>query len=193
MLQAKQTLRARKPQQLDMLPKSQNAYGGTLRSSRKGRGARAISTKHSMHTVLRSSLAIKDWSFRRHDKAIKEILTKFASKYGVRIISVANAGNHLHMQLQFAVRSTYKAFMRAITGAIAMAVTGASRWRPLKKHFWDYRPFTRIVIGFKAFLSLKDYIQINKLEGYGYDRSQARFLIEWKRHGHTAPPKVMTT
>jgi hypothetical protein len=51
--------------------------------------------------------------------------------------------------------------------------------------FWDYRPFSRIAFGFKAFLTLKDYLEINRLEGHGYERGQARFLIEWARY---APP-----
>lgn len=187
--------------QLDMLPKSQNAYGGDLRKKAKNRGARAISTRHTMHMVLRSTLARGAWSFKKHDHKIRGIVQKFARKYGVRIISLANAGNHLHMQLQLTNRQTYRAFVRAITGAISMAVTGASRWSRLLQRmkesgvklekavaaqkksiqFWDYRPFTRIIHGFKAFLTLKDYIHINRLEGWGYTRDQARFLIEWDR------------
>jgi putative transposase len=189
-----------KPKQLDMLPKNQHAYGGSLRSTRKGRtGPRAISTKYSMHLVLRSTRAVGAWSFRKHDLKIKAITQKFSVKYGVKILSLANAGNHLHMQIQLTTRHTYKAFIRALTGAIAMAVTGASRWQPLKTliasnvkintstaGFWDYRPFSRIVIGFKALLTLKDYIQINRLEGHGYDRNQARLLIAWSKD----PPKI---
>lgn len=185
----------RRQTQLDMLPKNQNAYGGDLRKKAKNRGARAISTRHSMHMVLRSTLAQGAWSFRKHDHKIKSIANRFAQKYGVRLISLANAGNHLHMQIQITNRHTYRAFVRALTGAIAMAVTGASRWATLSqrlkevgakagsKSFWDYRPFTRIIQGFKAFLTLRDYIHINRLEGWGYTRDQARFLIEWDRYG----------
>ena len=64
-----------------------------------------------------------------------------------------------------------------------MAVSGASRWnkKALKdKKFWDYRPFTRVVRGLKAILTLKDYIHVNELEGYGYRREQARFIIGWR-------------
>ena len=65
-----------------------------------------------------------------------------------------------------------------------MAVTGCNRWTKKgvgKLKFWDYRPFTRVVKGYRALLTLKDYLQINRLEGFGYNRSQARFLIEWNR------------
>lgn len=66
-----------------------------------------------------------------------------------------------------------------------MAVTGASRWKKssVKTKFWDYRPFTRVVRGFKAFLTLRDYIEINRYEGFGVDRDDAR---EYVRRGEWA-------
>ena len=104
----------------------------------------------------------------------------------MKILSLANVGNHLHLHLKLSHRATYAPFIRAVTGAIAIAVSGRSRWRAVvtagkavkrKLHFWDYRPFTRVVVGFRAFLSLKDYILINQLEGQGYFRHEARMLI----------------
>lgn len=138
-----------------------------------------------MHLVLRSSKAKGDWSFKRpqHSTKIRQITDKFAIRYGVRVLSLANAGNHLHFHIKLTNRFTYRPFIRALTAAIAMAVTGASRWNPLKKtakdRFWDYRPFTRVVQSFRALLNLRDYIQINKLEGYGYRRDEARFILSW--------------
>jgi REP element-mobilizing transposase RayT len=212
--------------QIDMFKKGANAYGGELRNRRKGRGQRAISTKHSMHLVLRSSLAKGVWNLRRHDNKIKNTTKKYTDKYGVRLISLANVGNHLHMQIQLTNRHTYAPFIKALTSALAVAVTGANykssirsranklgivdtrrfRRRPesTTKHkkettlgrkteaetnvsketplrFWDYRPFTRIVHGRQAFLTLRDYIQINRFEGHGYDRGEARFLIFVKK------------
>ncbi|MEW6056181.1 MAG: hypothetical protein AB1540_06175 [Bdellovibrionota bacterium] len=203
-----------------------------------------------MHLVLRSSKATKEWSFTRpkHAAKIKHLTSKFAAKYGVKVYSVANVGNHLHFHLKLSNRFTYKPFIRALTSAIAMAVTGTSRWkRPVKAaraaagangtaeqpkaaaavakahqasspvvflkaaaklelgaalssrpatdadptaqdspqkqklKFWDYRPYTRIVQSFQALLNLKDYIRINTLEGYGYKRDQARFILAWNR------------
>ncbi len=76
-----------------------------------------------------------------------------------------------------------------------MAITGASRWSPLKKkpgdRFWDYRPFTRVVIGFKAFLTLQNYIEINQLEGFGHDRLEAKWIIAEAKENpekHSADP-----
>src|SRR4051812_1508681 len=101
-----------------------------------------------MHLVLRSTKAKGEWSFKRaaNEKKIQAILQRFSARYGVRVLSLANVGNHLHFQIRLTNRHTYRPFIRAITSAIAMAVTGASRWKPLKKEpkdrFWDYRPFT---------------------------------------------------
>ncbi len=161
--------------------------------TRKGReGHRPLATKTSMHLVLRSTRAVGDWSFRKpkHAAKITEITNRFATKYGVKILSLANVGNHLHFHLKFSKRQTYKAFIRAVTAAIAMAVTGTSRWKKLKQsakdRFWDYRPYTRIVEGLKAFLRLRDYVEINQWEGQGYSRERARLFIiekEFMRRG----------
>ena len=136
-----------------------------------------------MHLVLRSSQATKEWSFKKkgNERKIEEILKRFSHKYGVRVLSLANVGNHLHLQIKLSNRFTYKAFIRAITGAIAMAITGRSRWsenKEKKLKFWDYRPFTRVVQGYRALLTLRDYIEINKIEGYGHKKGEARFIFE---------------
>ncbi len=153
----------------------------TKRASRLGN--RPLTTKTTMHLVLRSTKATKDWSFKKpaNELRVNNILKKFSDKYGIKLISIGNAGNHLHIHLKLSNRYTYKAFIRAVTAAIAMAVTGASRWNKLKysakDRFWDYRPFTRIVESFKAFLGLNDYIEINNYEGQGYSRKRARLFV----------------
>jgi REP element-mobilizing transposase RayT len=173
----------RNPQQ-NLFKGNAKQYGGSLLKTRKGRlHGRPISTQYSMHFVLRSSQAKGPWSLGRHREKIKSILEKFAAKNGVILKSSANVGNHLHIHLQLTSRHAYRAFIRAVTSAIMMAVTGVSRWSrtKLERKFWDLRPFSRIVIGFRATLALKDYIAINQLEGYGVHRANARFIIEWDR------------
>lgn len=145
-----------------------------------------------MHLVLRSSKAIEEKSFKspKNKKLIQEILVKFSVKYGVQIISLANVGTHLHLHFKIAKRTGYLRFIRAVTAAIAMGVSGRNRWTLGKRDaedakpgtvkrekFWDYRPFTRIIEGFKALLNMRDYIQINQLEGLGVPRLQARIML----------------
>jgi hypothetical protein len=158
-------------------------YGGSLMTKRKGRSyGRPISTKHTMHLVLRSSKASGPWSFRKsqNEKMIYQLAQKFGQRFAVRIVSLANVGNHLHFQLQVTKRHLYKPFIRALTAAIAIRITGVSRWTNAgapRLKFWDYRPYTRIVNSFKYFLNLKDYLQINQWEGLGTHRQMARVLI----------------
>ncbi len=115
-----------------MLRRLPNDYGGSLRNKRKGRvGARPLSTKHTMHLVLKSTKAKGEWNFLRpaHNKNIRRIIDKFAFVYGVKLVSFANASNHLHMQIRLSNRFAYDPFIRAITGAIALSVTGRTRWK----------------------------------------------------------------
>lgn len=166
------------------------SYGGELLKKRKGRQVgRPLSTRNTIHLVLRSSLATGSWSFKRpsHEADIRHIIQKFARMHFVQILSLANVGNHLHLQIKLDKMHTYKKFIRAITSAIAMKITGLSRWQTKRqiglKKFWDYRPFTRIVQSFAARLTLQDYIAINQLEGLGYKRDEARFLIQYVHSG----------
>jgi hypothetical protein len=189
--------------QLKLLKNQKSSYGGELFRTRRGRSTpRPLDTRNTMHLVLRSSKAVGEWSFKRpkNERRIQEITDRFSEKYGVRIMSIGNVGNHLHFQIKLGSRFTYRPFIRAITAAIAMAVTGASRWNRLESilthkadlstarsesgekalqtnRFWDYRPFTRVIQSYRALLNLKDYIEINQLEGFGVNRSTARFIV----------------
>ena len=170
--------------QFSLIKNSVKEYGGDLLKKRKGRlTGRPLDTKNTIHLVLRSTQAAGDWSFSKkvNQKKLTDILAKFSLKYAVKILSMANVGNHLHFQIKLATRYTYRKFIRAITGAIAMAVTRASRNNKLDKNFWDYRPFTRVVIGFKAMLTLRNYIEMNELEGLGCNRMEAFDILEAHR------------
>lgn len=165
--------------QLGLLKNRKSEYGGALLKTRKGRAhERPLDTRNSMHIVLRSSKAKGAWSFKKKSNAnkIQALLYKFAKRYAVKLHSDANVGNHIHLHLQLTRRLTYKPFIRALTGSIAMAVTGVSRWNPQREKlgFWDHRPWSRVVFGANAFKTLKAYIQINQLEGLGYPRDVAR-------------------
>lgn len=59
---------------------------------------------------------------------MKAIIDKFAFVYGVQILSLVNVGNHLHMHIRLGNRFGYAPFIRAISGAIVVAVCGHARW-----------------------------------------------------------------
>jgi REP element-mobilizing transposase RayT len=174
---------AKRNPQLSLLKKEPSSFGGELFKTRKGRARpRPLAVRDSMHLVLRSSKAKGEWSFRRPENTekIKARVDRFSKKYGVRILSLANVGNHLHFHLQLTNRHAYKPFIRALTSSIAMAISGLSRWRKKEKpsdRFWDYRPFSRVVQSWRGFLQMRDYIKLNQLEGLGVPRGEARFLV----------------
>ncbi len=193
----KTSVASRKARQLPLLKREKSDYGGSLRKTRKGRAhARPLTTKTTMHVVLHSTKAVGEFSFRqvKHDRNIRRILQKFAFIYGVKIVSFANAWNHLHLQIKLTNRFTYAPFIKAVTGAIAMSVSGRTRWtkaqdakRPanaggtrkmIEGKFWDHRPFTRIVQSVRAYFNLKDYVRMNEIESDGFRRKNARQMTQ---------------
>ena len=145
------------------------AFGGALLKKAKNRHARPLSTKLPIHLVLRSSQARGDWSFyrARNRKIINSGVSRLALKYGVRIEQFANAGNHLHLLLRVKNRFAFQSFLRALSGLIALQISGANKLKGLKKKFWDSRPFTRLVEGYRGYQIAKDYVLLNQLESWG--------------------------
>jgi hypothetical protein len=177
--------------QLTLLSRGASDYGGSLRTTRAARSrARPLSTRDSMHLVLRSTQARGAWSFLqpRNQGAIRALSEKFGARFGVKVLSIANVGNHLHLQIRITNRRLYAPFVRALTGAIALRVTGRDRWKsdardPLaeRRPFWDLRPFTRILEGRRSLLTLRDYFALNRREARGFDRVTARWILRQER------------
>jgi hypothetical protein len=129
---------------------------------------RPISIKKSSHLVMRSVLAKGPHSFLRFDKKVRAIVNKQASKFGVKVYSLANAGNHLHLIVLPRSRYAYNGFIRSTTGLIARLVLGAEKASPKNMQFWEKRPFTRIVEWGRDFKRVTDYLQQNTLEALGF-------------------------
>src|ERR1700733_1202708 len=126
----RKTKRLPKPKQLQLFPKTEQIYGGEYRKTRKGpRHGRPLSTTETMHLVLRSSRATGKWSFRHagNEGKLRSAVLRFATKNGVKVLSFANVGNHLHFQLRLGPRQLYRPFIRALTGVIAMKITGTGK------------------------------------------------------------------
>ncbi|MGE0762324.1 MAG: transposase [Bdellovibrionales bacterium] len=158
--------------------KKMRAFGGALLKKAKNRHARPLSTKEPLHLVLRSSRARGDWSFYkpRNRKIIQEGLSRLCRKYGVKVEQFANAGNHLHLLLRIKNRQTYFPFIRGLTGLIALQVTASTKLKQLCGRFWDARPFTRVVFGWRGYQIAKDYVLLNQLESWGVVPYQRRRL-----------------
>lgn len=156
--------------------KRRSTHGGALKSPQKYR--RPLALRGRNHFVLRSTKAKGSWSFRRHKFEIAEILKRFASKHLVGLVSYANVGNHLHLNLEIPDRKSYIRFIRAISSAIAALITGYSRWNkaPEGFQFWDARPFSRVLSSWKEARILDRYIVKNVWQALGAQPQEARDL-----------------
>lgn len=145
------------------------AFGGILMRRAAYRRARPLSTKQALHLVLRSSQARGSWSFltAKNRQIVDSVLTKFARKYGVKIYQRGVARDHIHLLVRTTNRFAYRAFIRALSGAIALKVSGANRFQGLRKRFWDYRPFSRVVEWGRGYSLARDYVLLNQLENMG--------------------------
>ncbi len=146
--------------------KAVSAFGGILFRKARYRTHRPLCTKRSIHLVLRSSQAIGTRSFQNSEnwKRIEKLCFEFAARHRVQIQHYANGGNHLHLVIKLKRKLAYSSFIRALTGAIALKITGANRNNPNKTRFWDFRPFTTLVERTKTYSIKKDYVTLNFLE-----------------------------
>lgn len=157
--------RGRKPQ------KPHDHFGGSYLKNYNPKSKRPIDTKKALHVVLRSSHATGDKSFKnkKYEARVWQIVSFHAQKTGIRVYEYANAGNHLHLLLRTKNRSDYNTFIRTITGLIARVVGKSERGVPLKKKFWDGRPFSRVVsFAKREFQTVKNYLLRNVLEAIGW-------------------------
>jgi REP element-mobilizing transposase RayT len=163
--------------QLQMIPKVKSNYGGDLLTKRKAREiGRPLSTRRSMHLVVKSSLATGAWAFNRNRKLVRSVTDRLSVRYGIKVLQLGIVSNHLHLHIKFGNREAFKAFIRVWTAALVMQITKVSRThRPeaLKaRSFWDRRPWTRIVGTFNELRTLMAYIARNALEGIGVNRQE---------------------
>ena len=161
------------------------AHGGFFQRTRWGRSRRRIvSPTQTMNLTLRSTQARGPWSFRlpKNRHAINQLTQKFAERFQVHVFRLSNVGNHLHFHALFPGKKAYVKFIRALTAAIAVAVTGCTRWtKALPKKFWDLRPFTRVIQTVKQFNAYDAYLDLNDLEGDGFPRQAARWLLRMRK------------
>lgn len=109
---------------------SKNFFGGALLEGRR-KHSRPLSSKNSLHFVLRSRWATGNDSFLvpRNRKVIDNIITHFAKKFGVKIYERALNSNHIHLLLRITNRPLYRAFIKAVSGKIASQVMGQQSFK----------------------------------------------------------------
>lgn len=143
-------------------------FGGAYLKNSHAKSRRPISTKRSLHLVLRSSMAKGPLSLLRRDSEIKKIINRQSQKHGVKVYRFANGGNHLHIIVLPNSRLAFNSFIRSISGLIARLVLNVERGRAKKLRLWDNRPYTRLIEWGREYKSVCAYLLQNTLEAMGF-------------------------
>ena len=171
----------RKQHSFHGFPKRERAFSPGRRTTRASRQYRPLVTKEAMHLVLRSDRARGPKSLLKYDSVVRAVIEKLASKHGVRIYRIVNAGNHLHITLKLSKQFLWHGFISGVTGGIARAIQ-RKRDPNSKQGFWSSRPFTRAIAWGRDYNIVKDYHTLNQLEADGVvpPRSQMLRPERWR-------------
>lgn len=142
--------------------KREDGFGGaTLKGNPKTN--RPLESKMPIHLTMRARKSVL--RLPKTFEVVNRTVYAVARKHGVKIYKFANVGNHLHMAIKIPHVRRWAAFIRELTGRLALV---CRHFRDYKS-FWLYRPHTRIVRGWKkAFRIVKDYIDLNIWEAEGF-------------------------
>ncbi len=190
-------------------------HGGVLRQKRLGRGRRTLFCKDSLHVVFKiNKIVLRTRSLRTHQnfKLTREIIQKYADRFFVKIEQISVQGDHIHCLVRTNRRSFFHHFFRVVAGQIAQQFEKTDKLREVinvrgcgfksvtdtqknkkddeaktkrKLSLWKYRPFSRVVRGYKAYKIVRNYIQLNEKEALGeisYKKDRLRGLsaAEWE-------------
>ena len=180
-----------KHQQLSLFKKDLRFFGGkTLHGKRKK--ARILSTKESIHIVLRSSWASGNHSFLllKNKKEIERLIEHTARKYFIKVYRKAIVSNHFHLIIKISSRGNYRTFIRVLSSQIASHMMNLQSFKNFQKllvkenpgdppsgstepqgkgqAFWQFRPFTRLLYWGRDFRGCCGYLLKNHLEALGF-------------------------
>ena len=159
-------------------PKNSNSHGGAC-AKKRAKARRPLDSRKPIHVILRSInargvLSLK--ATREREARIASIMRR-ADKQGVRILSLANVGNHLHAIVRFSSRVQFANWLRVAAGLIARLVTGACRGKPFGK-FWDDLTFTRVIHPGRDLEAMISYLKANRIEAWFGKVARELFLAE---------------
>ncbi|WP_413586337.1 transposase [Bdellovibrio sp. HCB274] len=164
--------------------KHRYCYGGSLRNSAKGRAARPLSTKDPIHLVLKINKTTVKGGLRNPYafRLMNIVLKRYALKFFVKVEQFSIQNDHVHLLIRGTRRSKLQSFFRVVPGQFAQNLTDTLKTKG-KERIWKYRPFTRVVKGFKAYQIVRDYIQLNECEANGrpYSKTRLRGLTQKQR------------
>ncbi len=164
------------------------SHGGELRKKKRGRGLRPLSTKEPLHTVFKvTQHHLRHKSLRAPEsfKLVLEIMDKYAKYFAVKIEQISVQNDHIHLLIRTSRRKCYLNFFRVVAGQIAqrfektglLAMKANLNFRVTDTpKLWKYRPFSRVVRGWKSYKVVRNYIQLNEKEALGVIKYQKKRL-----------------
>ncbi len=101
--------------------KHRYSHGGSLRQLRAGSGARPLSTKASLHLVLKANRERVRGGLRvsRRFQLIHFLIQKYAVKFFIKVEQASIQNDHIHLLIRTSRRSLYQHFFRVLAGQIA--------------------------------------------------------------------------
>lgn len=174
--------------------RSRRRYGRTQHGGIVTKGhrklERPLSTKKWIHLILKSDKAEGALSFLRPTNKIivHRIIHGKAKKFGVKIATGANVGNHIHLKIRIQNRESFQKFLKAITCLIARKVTGARKGKKFGR-FWQGLAFTRVLTSSLEELNLKGYIKANQIEAKKGKQARTKFLTAFNAWVYEELPK----
>jgi putative transposase len=185
------------------------------RRGRKIRSLSTKNSVHVVFKVNKYRLRSKSLRTPQAFQLVQKIIRHYAIRFHVKVEQISIQNDHCHLLIRTARRSLFHHFFRVTAGQIAQnfenqglllpnkilkpkitrsAVTGAQKsnrtdenlLRSRGTQLWLYRPFSRVVLGWRAYKIVRDYIQLNEKEIRGeipYRSSRLKGLTaaEWAR------------
>lgn len=121
------------------------SHGGVGSEGRR-KSQRPLSTNKPLHVVLSSARAQGRLNLRlpKTQIAVRQLIKREARRFHIRLQSVSNFGNELHLIVKVPSRQNFQNFLRTISALIARQVTGARKGRPFGR-FWDHLAFSQVL------------------------------------------------
>ncbi|WP_210415674.1 transposase [Bdellovibrio sp. ZAP7] len=156
--------------------KHRYCHGGILRRSSKGRGARPLSHKDPIHLLFKvNKIAVKGGlRSLRSFSLMNRVLKRYSAKFYVKVEQFSVQMDHVHMLVRGSRRSNLQSFMRVLAGQFAQTLTDTHSLKHEGPKVWKYRPFSRVIKGFRPYQTVRNYIQLNELEALGRPYSKTR-------------------
>ncbi len=163
--------------------KKSQAFGGAGKAKGNPRTARPVAIKRPMHLVMKSNRLPRAKSFILMAKQIEKVCRNVGHKTLVQLRDIAVAHDHVHLVIQPKSIHAYRRFIRALSGILARILLDAQKGRAWKRasslnHFWQARPFTRIVKWGKDYSGIKNYLMKNRPDPIGLEPLGAQQILQ---------------